>query len=131
MVDDIEEQIYTGFSIEPKPDVLDGNKKLEEGTDYTIQYSNNTQPTNLLTQNTVYATITITGKGNYQGTVEIQFVIRKIGDVNSDTEVNALDIQDTITLMCDDAYDKKADVNNDNVVDALDIMDTITIICEQ
>ena len=53
------------------------------------------------------------------------------GDYNGDYEVDALDIQDIINLMCDDAYSKIADVNNDGSVDALDIMDIITIICEQ
>ena len=55
----------------------------------------------------------------------------KEGDFNGDGSVDALDIQDIITLMCNDEYDAKADVNKDNAVDALDIMDIITIICNQ
>ena len=55
----------------------------------------------------------------------------KEGDFNGDGNVDALDIQDIITLMCNDEYDAKADVNKDNAVDALDIMDIITIICNQ
>ena len=54
-----------------------------------------------------------------------------LGDVNEDEEVDALDIQDIITLMCNDEYDEKADMNKDESVDALDIQDIITIICEQ
>ena len=52
-------------------------------------------------------------------------------DVNGDYVVDALDIMDTITLMCNDEYSKFADLNDDKVVDALDIQDMITIICNQ
>ena len=123
MVTDIEKQFYTGSNIEPKPVVTDGNKVLVEGTDYTIAYSNNKEHG--------IATVTITGKGNYQGTVIKQFAIKKKGDVNDNGDVDALDIQDTITLMCNDEYLEDADLNEDNVVDALDIMDVITEILNQ
>ena len=39
--------------------LMDGDKKLVEGTDYTVKYENNTQAGT--------ATIVITGKGNYTG----------------------------------------------------------------
>lgn len=64
---DIENQTYTGSEIKPKVTVLNGSIKLVENQDYTINYSNNT--------NVGTATITITGKNNYTGTVEKQFQI--------------------------------------------------------
>ena len=39
-----------------------------EGTDYTVSYANNILPTN-------NATVTITGIGNYQGTIRKSFTI--------------------------------------------------------
>ena len=118
MVDDIEEQIYTGSNIEPKPDVLDGNKKLVEGTDYTIQYSNNNGPGT--------ATLTITGKGNYQGMVTIQFTIKKEGDVNYDNEVGVGDLISVSNYMAEGEYSgvtkKQADVNNDGDVGVGDLI---------
>ena len=53
------------------------------------------------------------------------------GDVNGDTDIDALDIQDVITLMVNDEYSEAADVNGDKVVDALDIQDIISIIVAQ
>ncbi|GAB6394105.1 MAG: Ig-like domain-containing protein [Bacteroidales bacterium] len=61
-------QIYTGYSIEPPVTVRDGTKLLTLNTDYTVTYMNN-----------VYvgtATVTVTGKGNYTGTISRQFTIK-------------------------------------------------------
>ncbi len=57
--------------------VYDGNEKkptmtvkgLTSGTDYTVSYSNNT--------NVGTATAIATGKGNYQGTIKLEFSIKK------------------------------------------------------
>lgn len=46
--------------------VLDG-RELQQGTDYTVAYSNNKKPGK--------ANITITGAGNYSGTIERSFTI--------------------------------------------------------
>lgn len=59
--------VYTGSAIEPSVVVKDGDDTLVEGTDYDVAYSDNT--------NVGTATVTITFKGNYSGTVEKTFEI--------------------------------------------------------
>ena len=63
----IENQKYTGKELKPKPTVKYGKKTLVSGTDYIVSYKNNT---NLGT-----ASITIKGKGNYEGTITKTFKI--------------------------------------------------------
>ncbi len=60
-------QVYTGSAIEPAVTVKDGETTLTLGTDYEVTYSDNT--------NAGTAKATITGKGNYSGTVEKTFAI--------------------------------------------------------
>ena len=60
-------KIYTGNNIIQNLIVKDGNTILKNGTDYTINHKNN--------KNVGTATITITGKGNYNGTVIKTFKI--------------------------------------------------------
>ena len=73
-VSDVEDKTYTGSAITPEVEVKDTarNTVLTKNTDYTISYKNNV--------NAGTATITITGKGNYTGTVEKTFKIN--GDAN-------------------------------------------------
>ena len=73
-VSDIEDKTYTGSAITPEVEVKDisRNTVLTKNTDYTISYKNNV--------NAGTATIIITGKGNYTGTVEKTFKIN--GDEN-------------------------------------------------
>ncbi|MBE6129845.1 MAG: hypothetical protein E7185_11300 [Erysipelotrichaceae bacterium] len=63
----IEPMKYTGKPITLDPEVKVGNRVLKEGVDYDITYENNTEIGT--------ATMTITGKGNYTGTITKQFVI--------------------------------------------------------
>lgn len=65
----IKATLYTGNEIKPKVIIKQSEKTLVEGTDYTVQYSNN--------KNIGKATITITGKGNYKGTKKLNFNIEK------------------------------------------------------
>ena len=58
---------YDGTAKTPAVTVKDGSKTLENGTDFTVSYSNNT--------NVGTATVTITGKGNYTGTKSASFSI--------------------------------------------------------
>jgi hypothetical protein len=58
---------YTGKTIKPSLTVKYASKKLTNGTDYTVKFSNNTKVGT--------ATITITGKGNYTGTTTATFKI--------------------------------------------------------
>ena len=61
------EHIYTGSAVTPAPTVVLGTTTLVSGTDYIVEYSSNVQVGT--------ATITITGKGNYIGTIESTFSI--------------------------------------------------------
>ena len=67
MVQSIASQPYTGSAIEPTVTVKDGRKTLNAGTDYTVTYKDNT--------NVGTATATVTGTGNYTGSVETKFNI--------------------------------------------------------
>ena len=58
---------YTGKAIKPSPIVRLSGKVLELEKDYTVTYSNNTNPGT--------ATVTIAGIGNYTGTITKTFLI--------------------------------------------------------
>ena len=66
---DVAEQPYTGSEVAPNVDITNPNTntKLVKGIDYELSYENNTAPGT--------ATVTITGKGNWQGTVTKTFHI--------------------------------------------------------
>ena len=66
-IGDFSDQTYTGLPIQPAVAPVDGNKALTEGTDYTVSYGANT--------NVGKATITVTGTGNYTGTVSKEWNI--------------------------------------------------------
>ncbi len=63
----ISDATYTGSAITPLPVVTYGATTLTAGSDYTLAYSGNTQVGS--------ATVTITGTGNYAGTLETSFNI--------------------------------------------------------
>ena len=60
-------KVYTSSAIKPAPTVTVDDKILVKGTDYNVAYKNNI--------NVGTATVTITGIGNYTGTVEKTFTI--------------------------------------------------------
>ncbi|GAB6394103.1 MAG: Ig-like domain-containing protein [Bacteroidales bacterium] len=66
-IEDIPPQTYTGSALQPAITIRNGNTTLTPGTDYITAYSNNT--------NAGIATVTITGVGNYSGTVYKYFTI--------------------------------------------------------
>ena len=68
-------KVYTGSVIKPVPAVKVGGRVLKNGTDFTVGYKDNTEPGT--------ATLTVTGKGNYSGSVSKTFKItaRAINDV--------------------------------------------------
>ena len=74
-------QYFRGTRIRPVVTIKDGTKVLKSGTDYTVSYTNNLSVGK--------ATVTITGKGDYKGTVTKNFNIvqRSIG--NCDVELGA------------------------------------------
>ena len=65
----ISNKTYTGKAITPKPIVKIGSKTLKEGTDYTVSYKNNVKVGT--------ASLTITGKSGYTGTITKTFKITK------------------------------------------------------
>ena len=68
-IQDIDAVTYNGSAQKPSVVVKDGETVLEEGVDYTVSYSNNT--------NAGTATVTVTGIGNYSGTASKTFTINK------------------------------------------------------
>lgn len=61
--------IYDGSAKRPTLTLYINGKALKENTDYTVSYANNT--------NVGTATVTATGKGNYQGTVSKSYTIKQ------------------------------------------------------
>ena len=61
--------IWTGKQITPKVSVKYGNKTLEKDTDYTVTYGEN------INSGDKAGTVTITGKGDYEGTITKTFKI--------------------------------------------------------
>ncbi|MBE6002034.1 MAG: hypothetical protein E7239_11780, partial [Sarcina sp.] len=66
-VSGLEEVVYTGTAFKPKPVVTLNGTVLKYGTDYKVKWSNNT--------NIGTAKVTVTGAGNYTGTVISSFTI--------------------------------------------------------
>ena len=62
--------VYSGFSQQQKPVVKDGETTLSEGTDYELSYSSDTT-------NAGTVTVTVKGKGNYEGSVDVTYQILK------------------------------------------------------
>ena len=63
----ISNKTYNGSLITQTPKVVLGGKTLKNGTDYTLSYKNNVKVGT--------ATVTITGKGSYKGTIKKTFKI--------------------------------------------------------
>lgn len=63
------DQTYTGKALKPAVTVKLGKTTLKKDTDYSVEYKNNV--------NAGKATVTVTGKGNYEGTVKTTFTISK------------------------------------------------------
>ncbi len=66
-VSSIAKQTYTGKSIKPSLTVKYGSEVLKSGTDYAVKYSNN--------KAVGIATVTVTGKGSYAGSITKTFTI--------------------------------------------------------
>lgn len=67
-ISEVGEQSYTGAAITPEITVTLGDKALVKDTDYTAAYTDNV--------NAGTAVITVTGKGNYAGTLTQSFAIK-------------------------------------------------------
>ena len=64
---DTSKALYTGKKVKKSVNIYDENVKLVEGQDYSVSYKNN--------KKTGKATITVTGKGLYTGTIKRNFYI--------------------------------------------------------
>lgn len=74
----ISPQTYSGKPIEPKLVASYGSDMLEENRDYTVAYQNNT--------NAGTATVTLRGKGEYDGTITQTFQIQPMDIADTDIE---------------------------------------------
>ncbi len=79
MIGEIAEQTYTGGPLTPAVEVKDGQTVLVEDTDYTVAYSDNTEPGQ--------ATVTVTGMGNYTESASTMFTI--VSTIAPDTDDEA------------------------------------------
>ena len=70
-VSGLKAKTWTGKALKQSPTVKQSGKTLKNGTDYTITYKNN--------KNVGKATMTITGKGEYTGTITKSFKINPKG----------------------------------------------------
>ena len=69
LIMDFPDAIYSGVEHTPEADISYNGRTLQPGEDYTISYEDNVAKGR--------ATVTITGKGSYKGTVEKHFAIHK------------------------------------------------------
>lgn len=77
-MEDIAPLAYTGKAVKPENiAVYYGDKPLRAGTDYAVSYKNNINANTLSTEKEreKAPTVTITGKGNYTGSIKKTFVI--------------------------------------------------------
>ncbi len=80
---------YTGSAKKPSVTVKYDGANLKKGTDYTVSYSNNT--------NAGTASVTITGKGDYKGTVTKTFTIAKASQTLTATVVSSTIVKGNTT----------------------------------
>ncbi len=90
-VTDVRGYVYTGKAIKPEVRVYDYKKRLEEKKDYTISYKNNTNAADK-DHPTKAPTITITGKGNYEGKLLKTFTIAPKDITDADVKADDLTV---------------------------------------
>ncbi|MBO6215504.1 MAG: Ig-like domain-containing protein, partial [Lachnospiraceae bacterium] len=90
-------RVWNGYAVQPGIAIFDGSTPLVKGTDFTVEFADNTEPGT--------ATATITGKKNYAGAqkVVIKFTINKCAidsdriTITNNSETDAvLTIRDTV-----------------------------------
>lgn len=96
---------YTGAECRPGVTVMDGEAvELAKDKDYTVSYSNNTNPGT--------ATITIKGQGNYTGTYTGSFTIVK----KNDPTPEKIDLSSAVITVADQTYTGQALIPSITVV---------------
>lgn len=103
----ITNQKYTGSEIEPEVKIYNGSKRMVEGVDYTVEYSNNTAVGK--------ATVTITGMGDYEGVRTATFNITgtalsrmKLSGFKSSLPWTGSDVEQDVTF----SYTTRIGANN-------------------
>ncbi len=97
----IKSQPYTGKALTPSPTVKIGNTVLVKGTDYIVNYSNNT--------NAGTATVSIIGIGNYKGKIKKTFTISKIAQsIKAKASASPISVGKTATVTVSGAKGKKS-----------------------
>ena len=89
-VTDVTGYIYTGKAIKPEVRVYDYKTRLEEKKDYTISYKNNINAADKASAKA--PTITVTGKGNYEGKLLKTFTISPKNIEDSDVKTDDLTV---------------------------------------
>ena len=79
VINSIADKTYTGNEFKPDIEVYDGSYKLVKDSDYTLEYTDNT--------NAGKANITVTYKGNYTGTSSTYFNINKVPSGDAPTGI--------------------------------------------
>ena len=89
-IGDISDQQHTGGEIKPELVVTDGSARLLENKDYTVSYKDNIEIGE--------ASIIITGKGNYNGSINKKFnIVENSENVKKDiSELEVTEIEDKI-----------------------------------
>ena len=101
MIADIPPQHYTGNSIQPTPEIKDGDMVLEKGTDFTYSYDTNTSPEQ-------GGKVIITGNGNYKGMASKNFsIVNEFTEITED-DLKDLEIPTLVTVKCKTTGDSKA-----------------------
>ena len=92
------EILYTKGGSKPQPTVTFGNVILKEKTDYTLSYKNNKAINDGTNPNKV-PTVTIKGKGNFKGSINLSYTI-----VQQDLGVLSIDALDKVYQAKKNAY---------------------------
>lgn len=87
---ELKEYTYTGKAIKPEIRVYDHKTRLQEKKDYTITYKNNVNAANRDSQKA--PTVTITGKGNYEGRLIKTFTILPVNIESSDVIIDDISV---------------------------------------
>ena len=96
-----------------------GNKTLAADKDYTVAYSSNT--------NAGTATVTITGKGNYSGTVKKTFTIAKASQsITAKAKASAVSVGKTTAVSVSGAKGKVTYKSSNAGIAAVDAKGTVT-----
>ena len=101
VISDVADQTYTGSLIAPNVTVTCNDVELVKDTDYTVSYSNN--------KNVGTATISITGIGDYTGTIKKNFniVARGISDTTIGSIPNQTYTGNSISALPTITYNNK------------------------